>query len=78
MPILDLSIEDDYNYESDCESVDLQYDYTLILNNNKYTEDLNFKNKIILKSVTDHSMFENKSPSLKTKFKNTLRKIKSL
>ena len=74
--ILDLSIEDDY--ESDCESVDLQYDYTLLLkNNNKYQEYISFKKKMMVKSFTDFTLLKKKSPSLKTKLKNKLRKIKS-
>ncbi len=78
MSILDLSVEDDYesDYESDCESV--EHDYILLLKNNnqKYQEHISFKKGMILKSLTDYSMFQ-KSPSLKTKLKNTLRKIKS-
>ncbi len=74
MSILDLSIEDDC--ESDCESVDLQHDYTLLLkNNNKYQEHISSKNVMILRSLTDYS--HKKSPLLKTKLKNILRKLKS-
>jgi len=76
MPILDLSVEDDY--ESDYESVDLQYDYTLMLkNNNKHQEHISFKKETMLKSFTDYSIFQKKTPSLKTKIKNKFRRIKT-
>ena len=75
--MLDLCIEDDY--ESDCESVDLQYDYTLLLkNNNKHKEHISFKKETMLKSFTDFTLLKKVNPSFKTKIKNTLRKIKSL
>ena len=76
MTTLDLSVEDDC--ESDCESVDLQYDYTLLLkNNNKHQEYISFKKIMMVKSFTDFTLLKKKSPSLKTKLKNKLRKIKS-
>lgn len=76
MTTLDLSVEDDC--ESDCESVDLQYDYTLLLkNNNKYKEHTSFKKETMVKSFTDYTILKKPSPSFKTKLKNTLRRIKS-
>ena len=75
--MLDLSIEDDY--VSDCETVDLQYDYILLLKEeNEEKKHISSKKELIVKSYTDFTILKKESPSFKTKIKNTLRKIKSL
>ena len=76
--MIDLLVEDDF--ESDCESVDLQYDYTMLLNNNnnnKYKQHIYSNKEQILKSYTDYTLLKKQSPSFKSKIKDTFRKFKS-
>jgi len=75
--MLDLEIAYDYE-ESDCESVDLEIDYTKILKNsrkNKFKQHNSFKKQTMIKSFTDYKI-ERKDISMKTKLKNIFEKIK--